>query len=268
MPEPKGVEQVPPAPWSVEQTAMYIGDSTEQSHGTQILDANGDPVAWWGDEAWDRACWGDRMDAVAAFIAQAPTTIATLTATLTAKDAEIEALRALGDLQAEYVKFLGEANEGPIGLAAGHGWRCDPEDFARGEDYRARIARLTPTESEGGDVSDKLNFKSLSHRQLDALCSVAFGGNGYGFAPRTLESLERKGLIEPVEITATVMGAMSFTHKRWEMPISVHLDFCEFCEAQIADTSAQGEPKRPYPWCQRQTCDGLGTCPQDPTCGD
>jgi hypothetical protein len=35
-----------------------------------------------------------------------------------------------------------------------------------------------------------------------------------------------------------------------------------------AATRPQREPKRPYPWCQRQTCDGLGTCPRDPTCGD
>lgn len=39
----------------------------------------------------------------------------------------------------EYEQFLFEQNSVPISIAAAHGWRCSPEVFERGREYRSRL---------------------------------------------------------------------------------------------------------------------------------
>jgi hypothetical protein len=42
----------------------------------------------------------------------------------------------------EYIKLLAESEKGLIGLAYAHGYRCPPELVNRGEELRAKIAKL------------------------------------------------------------------------------------------------------------------------------
>jgi hypothetical protein len=68
-------------------------------------------------------------------------------------------------------------------------------------------------------------FDQLSERQIEALCNVAFGGNGGGQNRRTLESLVRWKVIERVTVPDG-----PFSHRfEWEMPAAVHIDFCAWC---------------------------------------
>ena len=48
-------------------------------------------------------------------------------------------------LLGEYIQFLNDANEGPIGLAHVHGWRCPQTDIDRGVEYRQSITELATT---------------------------------------------------------------------------------------------------------------------------
>ena len=79
------------------------------------------------------------------------------------------------------------------------------------------------------------NFGSLSKRQIEALCDVAFGGNGWGFSDRTMKSLERHGLIEPQKVTLAEPGQIPMRVTVWEMPIGAHIDFCAWCSEQPED---------------------------------
>lgn len=45
-------------------------------------------------------------------------------------------------LLAEYIEFLNNANEGPIVMAALHGWACSQKDIDRGKEFRQRIVEL------------------------------------------------------------------------------------------------------------------------------
>jgi hypothetical protein len=85
-------------------------------------------------------------------------------------------------------------------------------------------------------------FDSLSKAQLDALCSVAFGGHGDGKNPRTLAALERMGLISPYEDEIGVpdrFGAKIV--QRWEMSLGTHVEFCAWCATQAEPVGEQGE---------------------------
>lgn len=77
-------------------------------------------------------------------------------------------------------------------------------------------------------------FSALSARQIAALCDVAFGGVGRGFAPATLESLVRLELIESVQVVehAPEFGGANFVWTAYTMPLPVHIAFCEWCSAQ------------------------------------
>lgn len=80
-------------------------------------------------------------------------------------------------------------------------------------------------------MSGEMQFDALSDRQLDALCNVAFGGHGSGIAPRTLASLHKRGLIEPVE-RHDRQGNLLFAITTWTMPLHVHVAFCAWCSTQ------------------------------------
>lgn len=73
-------------------------------------------------------------------------------------------------------------------------------------------------------------FGSLSEQQVDALCNVAFGGHGAGVSPRTLKSLERRGLIASVPVHKRE-GNVLFSLLVWEMPLGVHIAFCDWCSS-------------------------------------
>lgn len=77
-------------------------------------------------------------------------------------------------------------------------------------------------------------FSSLSERQIEALSDVAFGGNGASFHPRTLESLVRAGLIEPVQMAerSAEFGGATFVWTVYTMSLPVHIAFCEWCATQ------------------------------------
>lgn len=81
-------------------------------------------------------------------------------------------------------------------------------------------------------------FGSLSKRQIEALCDVAFGGNGWGFSDFTMKSLEKRGLIEPKQVTLAEPGQIPMRVTIWEMPIGAHIDFCAWCSEQ---TEGDGE---------------------------
>ena len=75
------------------------------------------------------------------------------------------------------------------------------------------------------------DFSRLSSQQIDALTNVAFGGEGAGCALRTLESLERRGLIRlSVAREPTPFGLMHV--KRWYMPIPAHIEFCSWAASK------------------------------------
>lgn len=63
---------------------------------------------------------------------------------------------------------------------------------------------------------------------------MAFGGSGASFHPRTLESLVKLDLIEPVQVVERVsdFGGALFVWTAYTMPLPVHIAFCEWCETQ------------------------------------
>jgi hypothetical protein len=78
--------------------------------------------------------------------------------------------------------------------------------------------------------ADGPSFAGLSPRQVDALGNVAFGGYGAGCNRRTLESLEKRGLIVRHHVVeGGPLGALHYDE--WEMPVAVHIAFCQWCEA-------------------------------------
>jgi hypothetical protein len=81
-------------------------------------------------------------------------------------------------------------------------------------------------------MSESDRFSALNARQLEALSDVAFGGTGRTFHPRTLESLVRLELIEPVQRSEqTGMGEFRWTE--YTMPLGVHIAFCEWCSTEV-----------------------------------
>ena len=72
------------------------------------------------------------------------------------------------------------------------------------------------------------DFDRLSKSQQDTLNLIAIGQDG-GHARSTLRSLVGRGLIEEFEQD---MGG-GLTVKRYEMPIPVHIMWCEWAAAQM-----------------------------------
>jgi len=77
-------------------------------------------------------------------------------------------------------------------------------------------------------------YEGLSKQQFEALTSIAFGGDGGYFHPKTLESLEGRGLIEGYKKTiygkgSSVIDRLPLIVKAYYMPIPEHFKFCEWC---------------------------------------
>jgi hypothetical protein len=82
--------------------------------------------------------------------------------------------------------------------------------------------------SASQDLVLRETFDRLTKPQTEVLANVAFGGKGGGCNSRTLESLERKGLIGGIEDESPgPLGVFRF--RRWDMPMPVHIAFCAWC---------------------------------------
>ena len=74
-------------------------------------------------------------------------------------------------------------------------------------------------------------FDDLTARQIAGLGNVAFGQHGAGLHSFTLVRLANLGLIVPEVVEEqTRQGRLRYT--RWEMPLPVHIAFCEWCSKQ------------------------------------
>jgi hypothetical protein len=77
------------------------------------------------------------------------------------------------------------------------------------------------------------NFDRLTPRQEQVLGQIAIGIDG-GHHPRTLEALERRGLIEGRdEVIPLLRGRL--TIRRYVMPIAAHIAWCEWCAGHCGD---------------------------------
>ena len=79
-----------------------------------------------------------------------------------------------------------------------------------------------------------MKYKGLTDKQLEVLTSIAFGGTGSFCHPKTLEVLERQGLIESYEKAIygkgnTPIDRLPVMIKEYSMPISEHIKFCIWC---------------------------------------
>lgn len=79
------------------------------------------------------------------------------------------------------------------------------------------------------------DFDRLTKRQQEVLGMVAISQDG-GHGKRTLESLERHGLIERRQERSSYgrSGAV-LAITRWDMPIAVHIAWCDWCSRQEFD---------------------------------
>jgi hypothetical protein len=84
-------------------------------------------------------------------------------------------------------------------------------------------------------VVTTLDMAALTGAQRRVLGLVAINEDG-GHHPKVLAALEAKGLIVGHEVT--LPGRLPGTIIRWEMPIGVHIQWCEWC-AQQADEEDQ-----------------------------
>ena len=76
-------------------------------------------------------------------------------------------------------------------------------------------------------------YEGLSASQFEALTSIAFGGDGGGFSPKTLRSLEARGLLVAYDKKLTGRGTSVLDYlpiivKAYVMPIPEHIKFCEW----------------------------------------
>lgn len=76
-------------------------------------------------------------------------------------------------------------------------------------------------------------FRNLGEYQTKVFESIAIGQDG-GHHPRTLEALERKGLIEKYEqsirgVGDTVVDRIPMVIYRYRVPIYIHIEWCRWC---------------------------------------
>lgn len=73
-------------------------------------------------------------------------------------------------------------------------------------------------------------FRGLTPYQLEVLGHIAVGCD-LGHYPKTLAILEQRGLL--VSGSETLPGPLPVTVKRYEMPIVVHMAWCEWCSERV-----------------------------------
>ena len=75
----------------------------------------------------------------------------------------------------------------------------------------------------------KPRFEKLSAAQTDALGQIATGTPSAHFARNTLASLESRGYL--VKLSGELPGWPPVTIRYYEVPIDVHIRYCEWCAA-------------------------------------
>ncbi|BAY59290.1 hypothetical protein NIES2135_61670 (plasmid) [Leptolyngbya boryana NIES-2135] len=80
-------------------------------------------------------------------------------------------------------------------------------------------------------MNDSSGLSRLSNKQKEALGSIYCGDTGRGYAQKTLDSLEKKGLIVS-QTVAERQGVFVFTHKEYYVPLSVHYEVTQYFAAQ------------------------------------
>ena len=78
-------------------------------------------------------------------------------------------------------------------------------------------------------------FPKLTEKQRSALCSVAFGGYGLGHSSVTLESLERRGLIEGVDVPLPGWPPVTIRAYIMEAPGPIHMAWCKWLSENYPD---------------------------------
>ena len=71
-----------------------------------------------------------------------------------------------------------------------------------------------------------VTFKKMTEAQQKVFEQICCN-NDKGHHPRTLDSLERKGLIESYK--EKLGGRFPVTIKRYNVPIVVHMEWCKWC---------------------------------------
>jgi hypothetical protein len=75
-----------------------------------------------------------------------------------------------------------------------------------------------------------LDMDALSLRQREVLGEIAIGQDG-GHNKRILQVLAEKGLI--VGYQQALPGHPPVTVTRWEVPLDVHIQWCEWCTQRV-----------------------------------
>ena len=79
-----------------------------------------------------------------------------------------------------------------------------------------------------------LDMAALTPRQREVFEQVAIGQDA-GHPKRVLEALAKRGLV--VSYVGMVgVGQFVVEVTRWEVPIDVHIQWCEWCATQPGDT--------------------------------
>lgn len=78
-----------------------------------------------------------------------------------------------------------------------------------------------------------MNFRGLSNKQAEVLGQMCVGQED-GHNPRTLKALEAKGLLVGYDEIVTE-GGISVKTLRYFVPTPVHIEWCEWCAANVGD---------------------------------
>lgn len=73
------------------------------------------------------------------------------------------------------------------------------------------------------------NFLNMTKTQLRVFEQIAIN-NDLGHNPRTVHSLHKRGYIESYRQPFTDQLGTSYI-TRYKVPLSIHIDWCEWCEA-------------------------------------
>lgn len=77
-----------------------------------------------------------------------------------------------------------------------------------------------------------MTFRNLPQRQAEVFEQIAIGGNnGALWNPRTLDLLERKGLITSKE--QRLGGKLPLIIKSYEIPLGIRMEWSQWCDKHL-----------------------------------
>lgn len=85
------------------------------------------------------------------------------------------------------------------------------------------------------ETATRLDMASLTAAERDVLGLIAIGQDG-GHPDRVLLSLAQRGYI--VGYRQTLPGWPPVEVVRWEVPLPIHIEWCEWCAAQPDEETA------------------------------